>query len=426
MKKFHLLLLVSFFLLIESKAQVGIGTATPDASAQLDVSSTTKGFLLPRMTLQQRTAIANPAAGLLVFQTDGDIGLYYYDGRQWIIMTTNNSVAKVSSQAGSGTPGSADGYGAKASFNFPTGLAVDDAGNIYVADQKNNKIRKITPAGVVSTYAGSGLQGADDGPVESARFNQPAGLAFDRGVLYVADMGNNKIRSIGSNGVVRTVTGSYSNAAAAGSSDGAAATATFNAPMGLACVYDTLFVADAKNNKIRKIISLNGSDRQVATVAGTGAPGKTNGPGTTASFDSPVAITLDAEGNLYVADQGNNQIRKITSYYTTQRNYTVSTLVGKFRDEQEQVTEINQPAAITADVDNGILYVADMGNNIIRKISLFEDQVTTLAGNFGAGSSDATTGAYASFNAPAGLVITGGYLFVSDKNNHKIRKVKLP
>lgn len=174
---------------MEVKAQVGIGTPTPDPSAQLDVNSTTKGFLLPRMTAQQRAAIANPAVGLLVFQTDGDVGLYYYDGKDWSIISTNHSHGKVITLAGSGSPGSANGTGANASFNYPFATAIDAAGNIYVADQQNNKIRKITPDGVVSTFAGSGFRGERDGASDIASFNLPAGIAFDGyGNLYVADM----------------------------------------------------------------------------------------------------------------------------------------------------------------------------------------------------------------------------------------------
>ena len=161
---------------------VGVGTTTPAASAALDVTSTTGGLLLPRMTATQRAAIPNPVQGLFVFQTDGTPGLYYYIGSSWVNVVNGlipdangnagiSAAIRVSTLAGSGTAGSADGLGAAAQFNSPFGVAVDGTGTVYVADNGNNSIRKITSTGAVSTLAGSGTAGSANGQGAAAQFN---------------------------------------------------------------------------------------------------------------------------------------------------------------------------------------------------------------------------------------------------------------
>jgi hypothetical protein len=185
---------------------VGIGTTAPDASAALDIASSSKGVLLPRLTSAQRQAIASPAQGLLVFQTDGTLGLYYYSGLAWVNLTDGRipdsngitlsaNVAAVSTLAGSGSTGSVNGTGLAASFYCPFGVAVAANGTVYVADTFNDRIRQITPAGVVSTLAGSGNYGNDNAVGTSASFSSPGGVAVTAdGTIYVADKGNNLVR----------------------------------------------------------------------------------------------------------------------------------------------------------------------------------------------------------------------------------------
>ena len=199
---------------------VGVGTTAPDASAVLDVTSTTRGMLLPRMTATQRAAISNPVQGLFVFQTDGTPGLYYCIGNSWVNVVNGlipdangnagaNPTIRVSTLVGGGG-GYADGTGAAAQFYGPSGVAVDGSGTVYVADQANQRIRKITATGVVSTLAGSGVAdpmsgtpgGYTDGTGAAALFNRPTGVTVDgSGNIYVADQYNHRIRKI----VVATV-----------------------------------------------------------------------------------------------------------------------------------------------------------------------------------------------------------------------------
>jgi hypothetical protein len=206
-----------------------------------------------------------------------------------------------------GQYGDVDGVGSQARFGEPIGgaMAVDAQGNVYVSDTGNNKIRKVTRAGVVSTFAGSGEAGSEDGSGQDATFDLPVGLALDReGNLLVSDAGN-KIRKVTHAGVVSTLAGSGE----AGSEDGSGHDATFDEPIGLALDREgNVYVADAGNNKIHKVTPAG----VVSTLAGSGARGSEDGMGTTATFDSPESLDVDVDGCVYVADTGNCKIRKVT------------------------------------------------------------------------------------------------------------------
>jgi hypothetical protein len=196
---------------------------------------------------------------------------------------------------------------------------VDGAGNVYVADQDNHTIRKITPAGVVSTLAGSaGVTGSTDGTGAAARFSGTAGVAVDgAGNVYAAEFVNSTVRKITAAGVVTTLAGT---AGVTGSADGTGAAARFNTPFGVATdSAGNVYVADTINHTIRKITPAG----VVSTLAGTaGVTGSTDGTGAAARFNSPGGVAVDGAGNVYVADGSNHTIRKITSAGV------VSTVVG--------------------------------------------------------------------------------------------------
>jgi streptogramin lyase len=209
----------------------------------------------------------------------------------------------------SGARGNTDGAGTAATFSAPLGLAIDAAGNLYVADAMNHTIRKITSAGVVSTLAGSaGVPGYADGTGTGALFNYPAGLAVDAaGNVYVADRSNNVIRKVTPAGVVTTLAGLQG---VSGATDGAGSLALFNQPSGL--VLDgagNFYVTDTGNSTIRKLTPAG----VVSTLAGLPTiGGNQDGTGSGAMFNQPRALTIDSAGNLYVADTGNATIRKVT------------------------------------------------------------------------------------------------------------------
>jgi serine/threonine-protein kinase len=232
--------------------------------------------------------------------------LYVADSYNNMIRTINLATGMVSTFAGSTTAGFADGTGSAASFHFPKGVKLDANGNLYIADFNNNAIRKITPSGVVTTLAGSGIAGSADGTGAAATFNHPKGIAVDaNGNVYVGDVDNNEIRKVTSAGVVTTLAGTTTP----GSADGIGAAASFKLPKGVTLYGDnTLYVADG-NNEIRKI---NLTTRMVTTLAGSTTPGSTDGPALSASFNNPVGIATDAAGNIYVGDTDNHEYRKIT------------------------------------------------------------------------------------------------------------------
>ena len=211
----------------------------------------------------------------------------------------------VSTFAGSGTEGSGNGTGTAAQFSNPFGVAVDSRGNVYVGDANNHLIRKITPAGVVSTLAGTGIRGHADGTGTEAQFNLPSGVAVDSsGNVYVGDYDNHRIRKITPAGMVSTFAGTGIR----GYADGTGTTAQFYYPAGLAVDSSgNVYVVDHGSHRIRKITPAG----VVTTFAGTGTKGFANGDGTKAQFNNPTGVAVDSSGNFYVADSDNHRIRKI-------------------------------------------------------------------------------------------------------------------
>ncbi|MCE7992289.1 MAG: T9SS type A sorting domain-containing protein [Roseivirga sp.] len=312
----------------------------------------------------------------------------------WLTLTTDTQV-NVSTLAGSGE-GSDDGTGTNTQFDTPTGIAVDNSGNVYVADQFNHRIRKITSGGIVSTLAGSS-KGFADGTGTSAQFDTPTGVALDsEGNVYVADQLNHKIRKIGPAGVVVTFAGS-----AAGFSNGTGTSSQFNAPRDVAVdASGNVYVADQNNHLIRKI-----SPSGVAMTLAGSVEGFADGTGTTARFDTPTGVAVGASGIVYVADEDNIKVREVT------QSGVVTTISG---------TSFGRPFGI--DVDNsGNIYIADKLTDNIRKISSSGD-VSVVAGGT-SGNLDGP-GTIAQFASPQGVALDGlGNMFVADALNHRIRKV---
>jgi sugar lactone lactonase YvrE len=295
----------------------GIGTSasfhTPshiaiDAADNLYVADVQNGFIRKITRKAVVTTFAN-IGGWIPGEFLWPLGLAVDAAGYVYVVATNSEILKISPTgvitvlAGNGTRGSADGMGSAASFNVPEELALDVAGNVYVADFSNNKIRKISPEGMVTTFAGSGERGSTDGKGAAASFDQPTGITVDAaGNVYVAEVGN-KIRKISPAGVVTTLAGS----GASGRADGLGAVASFYVPEGLALdAKSNLYVADYGNNRIRKITP----EGEVTTIAGS-EYGFANGPGALAEFRAPYDVVVDHQGNIFVADAHNQMIRKI-------------------------------------------------------------------------------------------------------------------
>ena len=336
-------------------------------------------------------------------------------GNLYVANTNNSKIRKIDTDGNVTTiagsiPGYLDDQGTDARFDNPHGLAIDSDGNLYVADTYNHKIRKIDTSGNVTTFAGSS-QGYLDGQGTDAQFTYPIGLAIDSANnLYDVDTNNGKIRKIDTSGNVTTIAGSSQ-----GYLDGQGTDARFYIPRGITIDSDgNLYVADTYNNKIRKITPSG----DVTTIAGS-SPGYADGQGTDAQFANPYDITIDSSGNLYVADTRNHRIRKITP------SGDVTTIAGSSAghlDGQGTAAQFITPASITIDsADN--LYVADTDSHTIRKITP-SGQVTTIAGTYNAVGSADGIGSAALFSSPLGITPdSSGNLYVTDTNNHTIRKI---
>lgn len=292
------------------------------------------------------------------------------------------------------------------SFRNPVGLTVDASGNIYVADYGNNLIRKISTDGIVSTIAGDSTRsGSSDGMGNNASFNGPAGIVVDAsGNLYITDSGNNLIRKISNSGLVSTIAGGDTLAMANGTGAGA----SFFQPLGISLdASGNLYVADAGNNAIRLI-----------TPAGVVSTFSTN-TDSTSFFNNPTGVIVDASNNVYVANYLNNNILKINS--TGQLNIFAGNFTAGSNNGPDSTASFYLPNSIVAD-GNSNIYIADGINNLIRKITP-DGQVSTFAGSGQAGNID-STGTAASFNGPSGLAVDAlGNIYVADTNNNLIRKI---
>ena len=342
----------------------------------------------------------------------------------------------VSTLAGSGRHGPlgggyADGPAMDAIFHEPISLAVDSAGNIYVSEWKNHRIRVITPDGQVRTLAGGGQTGPygsfAEGKGEAARFYGPEGLTVDaEDNVYVADSHNQRIRRVTPDGAVTTVAGGGFSGLLGAYVDGPADEARFAQPLDVAVdAAGNLYVADFLNHAIRKI----SVDGQVTTFAGNGLPGGEDGVGQTASFELPNRIAIDQAGNLYVTEgrardfgerMGGNRVRKITP------DGRVTTLAGTgepgYKDGPAPEAQFDIPQGVAVD-EAGNVYVSDTGNSCIRRIGS-DGMVTTVAGM---GVEEYIDGPAneAAFWYPMDMAVTpAGDLLVADWQNHRIRRIR--
>ena len=330
--------------------------------------------------------------------------------------------------AGNSGYGSADGTNSAARFAGNNGATVDSAGNVYVTDFYNATIRKVARVGtnwVVTTIAGqAGTPGSADGTNSAARFFNPDGVAVDgAGNLYVADDGSDTIRKVspvGTNWVVTTIAGLAGHS---GSADGPGSVARFNNPTDVRLdSAGNVYVADTSNDTIRKL-ALVGANWVVTTIAGlAGSSGSADGKGSAARFNSPGAVAAGTNGNLYVTDNGNNTIRMITPAGVVT---TIAGLAGRSGSADGSAALFNAPLGL--DVDNaGNLYVADNGNDTIREVTLVgtDWMVTTLAGLAGASGSVDGTNSDAQFNSPQDVTVdNAGNLYVADSFNNTVRQV---
>jgi trimeric autotransporter adhesin len=327
--------------------------------------------------------------------------------------------------AGTGTPGfSGDGGPAtSAQLNLPYGVAIDGSGNILISDLNNGRIRQVNTSGIISTVAGSATRGfaGDGGPATSAQMVSPFRVAVDEGGnLLIADGSNQRVRKVTTAGIITTVAG---NGTAGFSGDGGIATsAQLNTPYGVSLdAGGNLFVADLNNNRVRTVNAAG----VITTLAGTGTAGNggDSGPAARAQLRSPSDVLVDPSGNVFIADSTNFKIRKITPAGG------ISTVAGSgtsgFSGDNGAAiaAQFNRPMGLAMDAA-GSLYIADLNNQRIRKLTP-DGRVITIAGNGTAGlSGDGGPATSAQLNTPYGVAIdASGNLFIADTNNHCIRKV---
>ena len=330
--------------------------------------------------------------------------------------------------AGTGTAGfSGDGGAARAAqLQAPRGLALDNAGNLYIADSINNRIRRVDASGNISTIAGTGTRGfsGDGGAASAAQLRSPRGLALDSaGNLYIADEDNHSVRKVDASGDISTVAGTGTQGFSG--DGGMAISAQLRFPSNVALdSAGNLYIADSINHRIRRV----DASGNISTIAGTGTQGFSGdgGPASSAQLAGPYGLALDSAGNLYIAEYANHRIRKVDA------SGDISTIAGtgalSFGGDGGPASsaQFNFPVGVALD-GAGNLYIADESNHRIRRVDASGD-ISTIAGTGTGGfSGDGGMASAAQINSPAAVVVDGAskYIYIADTGNDRIRRITL-
>ncbi|MFI8812664.1 MULTISPECIES: NHL domain-containing protein [unclassified Streptomyces] len=331
---------------------------------------------------------------------------------------------QVSTIAGTGVAGfkGDNGSAAEAQLDRPYGVAVDSTGTLYISDYNNHRIRKITTDGKISTVAGAGAgYRGDNGPAASALLNSPREVAVDSaGTVYITDAGNHRVRKITADGTISTVAGS--GTAGFSGDGGQAVRAQLNYPLGVAVdSAGTLYISDYRNSRVRKVTT----DGKISTVAGSGTEGfKGDGAAAvSAQLKNPYGLAVDGADDLYITDAGNHRVRKVAA------DGTISTVAGTGTagfggDDGPAVSaQLNFPLAAVVDTA-GTLYISDYNNHRVRKVAA-DGTISTVAGTGTAGfGGDGGPAVSAQLNKPFGLAVDCvDTLYIADHFNHRVRKI---
>jgi sugar lactone lactonase YvrE len=337
----------------------------------------------------------------------------------------------ISTLAGNGIWGYANGSLTSASFRNPSGMAVDQAGNLYIADSINQVVRKITTS-AVSTFAGNGQSGysGDNGAATAASLNNPTGVALDAANnLYIADQGNGLIRRVDAvTGIITTVAGGGSTVLTASSTNVAARSASFSGPQAVTVdPSGNLFISDSNHNMVLRVNSVTG---YITLFAGAGSGGGTDGfgdggPATSAIFNNPTGLALDASNNLYIADTDHSLVRVVNA---TSGTITVAAGSGAYgySGDQGPATDAALKSPIGVRVDSaGNVYIADFACNVIRQTLATTGNITTIAGTGTSGyTGDAGRASQAELASPNDVQLgPTGTLYIVDSGNNVIRQI---
>ncbi len=334
----------------------------------------------------------------------------------------------ISTVAGTGTSGfNGDSLAATATLlQSPYGIAIDSEGTLYLADQFNQRIRKVTSEGIITTVAGEGTKayGGDGGPATDASLAGPTNVAFDKsGNVYIADRDNNRIRKVDTSGIISTVAGNGN--IGYGGDGGPATSANLASPTGIAVdTSGNLYIADRDNHRIRKV----NNSGIISTVAGNGVAGNGDGQGiaTDANLYSPTSLAIDSVGNIFIADRDNHLIRKLTP------SGNISTVAGdgSYFYNGDGIPAINASLAAPSGVafdNDGNLLIADSGNFRVRRIDA-NGIISTVAGNGTYGfSGDGVAATATRLTFVSGVTTDdSGNIYIADTDNHRIRMVSAP